>query len=383
MRDRRRVPIIAVAVLCLVAAAEARQARSSAARGRGPAPAPVPKVTTYFIAADEIEWNYTPRGRNLSGVPHVEGDGMALATRDNRSGVIYEKAVYREYTDGTFTTLKPRPPEWEHLGILGPLIRAEVGGVIHVHFKNNTRIRWVSLHPHGLQYDKPSEGAMYTDGRTTVADVSNMVAPGGVRRYVWNVPERSGPMHGDAGSVLWMYHSHFVEGHDMNSGLVGPIVVTARGAARPDGRPKDVDREFITAATIFDETQSWLFDVNLAKQRGFPRPFNAADPTTRLPYLIYSINGMIEGNLPAMTMRKGERVRWYMFANVNEEDVHTMHWHGQTAAANHMRTDTVPLTPMGMAVADMAPDTVGTWLFHCHVNEHFEAGMHALFTVLP
>ena len=72
-----------------------------------------------------------------------------------------------------------------------------------------------------------------------------------------------------------------------------------------------------------------------------------------------------------------------MFATDNEDDVHTPHWHGQTVISNHMRMDTVFLTPMGMGVADMVPNNVGTWLFHCHVNEHFEGGMQALFRVLP
>jgi hephaestin len=38
---------------------------------------------------------------------------------------------------------------------------------------------------------------------------------------------------------------------------------------------------------------------------------------------------------------------------------------------------------MQMAVADMVPDTLGTWLLHCHNNDHMEGGMTALFTVLP
>jgi FtsP/CotA-like multicopper oxidase with cupredoxin domain len=48
-----------------------------------------------------------------------------------------------------------------------------------------------------------------------------------------------------------------------------------------------------------------------------------------------------------------------------------------------MRTDTIQLTPMGMATADMIADNPGTWLFHCHNNDHFEGGMVALYTVLP
>ena len=48
-----------------------------------------------------------------------------------------------------------------------------------------------------------------------------------------------------------------------------------------------------------------------------------------------------------------------------------------------MRTDTVSLGPMMMMSVDMVADTVGTWLFHCHVNDHFEGGMQALFRVMP
>jgi FtsP/CotA-like multicopper oxidase with cupredoxin domain len=340
----------------------------------------------YFIAADEVEWNYTPRGRNLSGIPHVEGGSDELAENTGAGGVVVRKAIYREYTDTTFSVLKARPLAWEHLGILGPLIRADVGDTIRVVFRNNTKII-CSMHPHGLAYDKESEGALYSDGAKTMAGRNatkdGIVPPGGTYTYIWTVPERSGPAHGDMDSVIWMYHSHFVEGKDMNTGLIGPIIVTARGASKADGSPRDVDREFITAFAIFDESQSWYFDVNILKHKqSFPQIVPSARTPLR-PYLIYSINGLIEGNLPMLTMKKAERVRWYMFANSNDDDVHTPHWHGQTALANHMRADTIQLTPMGMAVADMVADTEGTWLFHCHVNDHFEGGMHARFTVLP
>jgi len=50
---------------------------------------------------------------------------------------VYKKALYREYTDSTFSELKPRPPEWEHLGIMGPLMRGAVGDTFRVVFRNN------------------------------------------------------------------------------------------------------------------------------------------------------------------------------------------------------------------------------------------------------
>jgi hypothetical protein len=37
-------------------------------------------------------------------------------------GGVNRKAVYREYTDASFSSIKKRPPEWQHLGILGPVL---------------------------------------------------------------------------------------------------------------------------------------------------------------------------------------------------------------------------------------------------------------------
>jgi hypothetical protein len=41
------------------------------------------------------------------------------------------------------------------------------------------------------------------------------------------------------------YHSHADEAADTYAGLMGAIVVSRRGASRPDGTPADVDREFV------------------------------------------------------------------------------------------------------------------------------------------
>lgn len=346
-----------------------------------PGPA-IPKpgvVRTYFIAADEVDWDYTPRGRNLAGIPHAENaEDEAGAVKRHR---IYHKAIYREYTDATFTTLKVRPQQWEHLGLLGPLIRAEVGDSIRVTFKNNTHLQ-VTMHPHGLEYKKDSEGALYNDGTAGTVKADDRVPPGGTYTYIWTAPERSGPAAMDESSVLWMYHSHFVESTDMNTGLMGPIIVTARGKARPDGSPKDVDREFITDFALFDETDSWFFEGNGHKDSRGLRS-KTANPILREQNTLYSINGYIDANLPLLTMKKGEHVRWYLLSNSNEDDLHMAHWHGNTVVWNKMRMDSVFLGPMAMATADMVPDTEGTWLFHCHVNDHFVAGMVGLYQVLP
>jgi manganese oxidase len=186
----------------------------------------------------------------------------------------------------------------------------------------------------------------------------------------------------DESSVLWMYHSHFVESTDMNTGLIGPIIITRRGMARPDGSPKDVDREFITDFALFDETDSWFFEGNAGKQIRALRS-KTLNPALREQNTLYTINGFIEANIPLMTMRKGEHVRWYLLSNSNEDDIHMAHWHGNTVVWNKMRMDSLSLGPMAMVTADMVPDSEGIWLFHCHVNDHFVNGMVGLYQVLP
>lgn len=77
-----------------------------------------------------------------------------LAKGPHRIGRVYKKAVFREYTDASYTHLAPRPA-W--LGLLGPIIKAEVNDTLTVHLKNFASTAY-SLHPHGVFYEKDSEG---------------------------------------------------------------------------------------------------------------------------------------------------------------------------------------------------------------------------------
>ena len=107
---------------------------------------------------------------------------------------------------------------------------------------------------------------------------------------------------------------------------------------------------------------------------------------TGYPWFVkFTINGFVHGSMPlaALTMRKGERVRWYLMSSTNDFDFHAPHWHGNTVILNGMRTDVAQLAMMQMATADMVPDNVGTWLFHCHVSFHNEEGMAVRYRVTP
>jgi manganese oxidase len=298
------------------------------------------KVRHYYIASEDVTWDYAPSGMDLLGgrvIPFL----WAGRTR-------WAKTRYIEYTDSTFSVRKPQP-EW--LGILGPIIRAEVGDSIVVDFLNRSHLPH-SIHPHGLRYDKASEGAFYLPAGT-----GSLVPPGMKFTYHWFADEGSGPGKGQPSSIVWWYHAHTDEPTETNAGLLGPIIVTAKGKARADGTPKGVDREFVALFMIFDEM--------LGKDQG----------------MFHSINGYIFGNLPGLVMKQGEHVRWYLLAMGNEKDLHSPHWHGETVAVGNRHTDVVELLPGSMVTMDMVADNPGTWLFHCHVSDHMEAGMMAAYTI--
>jgi len=178
------------------------------------------KTRTYYIAADEVEWDYAPLGINqMKGQEFNEDENVFVENSSDRIGSTYIKALYREYTDDTFSKLKPRSSEWEHLGTLGPMIHAEVCDTIKVVFKNNSEELDYSVHPHGVFYDKDSEGAEYNDGTSVSNKSDGIVSPGQTHTYEWDVPERAGPGPNDPSSIIWMYHSHVNSPMDTNSGL--------------------------------------------------------------------------------------------------------------------------------------------------------------------
>ncbi len=294
----------------------------------------------YYIAAEDVPWNYAPTGHNLlNGSPILQPWSLQLE---------WPKTRFIEYTDDTFTTLKPQP-EW--LGILGPVIRAEVGDEIVVDFLNRGH-RGHDMHPHGLRYDKNNEGSVYLP-----VVKGGFVAPGARYTYHWFANAASGPGPGQPSSIVWWYHAHVDPGVEVNAGLMGPIIVTAKGKAKPDGSPKDVDREFVASFMIFNEQGA------------------------KAPVQFYAMNGFIFGNLPGLIMKQGDKVRWYLLGMGNEIDLHTPHWHGETVTDGKRNTDVVELLPGSMSTVDMLADNPGTWMFHCHVEDHMEAGMMAVYTI--
>jgi serine/threonine protein kinase len=102
-----------------------------------------------------------------------------------------------------------------------------------------------------------------------------------------------------------------------------------------------------------------------------------------LSNLKYTINGYMYGNGPIMTMRKGEHVRWYVMTMGMGFNFHTPHWHGNLVNVRGQFMDVIPtIGPAQFVTADMVPDMAGTWMFHCHVDDHMKGGMQTMYRVL-
>jgi FtsP/CotA-like multicopper oxidase with cupredoxin domain len=356
------------------------------------------KTRTYYVAADEVNWDYAPAGRDETmGHPFDQLEKGYTEPGPHRIGRVYKKAIYREYTDDSFSTLKARPADQQYLGLVGPILRGEVGDTIKIVFKNKASHPY-SMHPHGVLYQKDSEGADYNDGTTGEDKADGAVPPGATHLYVWQVPERAGPGPNDPSSVFWLYHSHADELQDIASGLFGVIVITRRGMALADGTPKDVDHEFVSMFITLNENESWYLEENILAHATDPKGVNRTQSSLITPggmagtivgtgfvdtNIKWSINGYIFGNMPMMTMKLGDRVRFYVATLGDFNNAHTPHWHGNTVLVAGQRTDVLQVTSAQMVTADMLPDAPGIWLYHCHISDHMLAGMVARYQVKP
>ncbi|GAB1607633.1 hephaestin-like protein 1 [Argonauta hians] len=342
----------------------------------------------YYIAAVEVQWEYAPLKRGIitgEKITDPKSDGYIYVRNSGKYiGSVYKKAVYREFTDRTFTKMVKRGPREIHLDLLGPMIKAEVGDRIKVVFKNQAS-RPYSIHPQGVRYDKQNEGQIYLDGYPNKK--SGKVAPGDIFEYTWDATESSGPGSGQSNCIPWIYYSSTEPIRDPYSGLIGNLVICRKGYLDDSDRRTDVDREFSLLFFIINENLSWYLSDNLAAHT------NVKDNTTLLTdpefyqsNLMFTINGRIFGNNQGLIMRSKEHIAWYIMSHGSDKDVHTAHFHGQTYLQNsdgEHRADVLEVSADVATAVEIRTDNPGKWILHCHVNEHIIGGMETAYTVLP
>jgi len=96
---------------------------------------------------------------------------------------------------------------------------------------------------------------------------------------------------------------------------------------------------------------------------------------------MHGINGLVYGNSTGYVLNRGERVRRHILGMGTEVDLHSPHWHGATLLHSGHRLNVTEILPAATKVMDLEADNAGTWMFHCHVNDHILAGITTTFTV--
>ncbi len=276
-----------------------------------------------WVAAVPTTWNIVPTGRD--------------AIMDRSFGVtetVFPTVVYRRYTRGFRRPIRNAPvTNVDHDLIPGPIVHARVGDDLRIHFRNldTTFRRSHSMHFHGVGYRPGSDGAFIPGFSGKGGDVKPR------QTFTYRLRAKAG----SAG--VWPYHDHSPSMHEsIAGGMYGALSILGRRERRPD-------REFVTVFAPMQDFQT--------------------------------INGRaFVGNTPIYRARVGDRVQWDVVALGSEH--HTFHVHGhrwRTPAGTP--EDTRTIGPAESFRVSWREDAPGTWLYHCHVEDHMERGMIGLYRV--
>uniref|UniRef100_A0A8C8SWC4 Coagulation factor VIII n=1 Tax=Pelusios castaneus TaxID=367368 RepID=A0A8C8SWC4_9SAUR len=273
------------------------------------------RVRQYFIAAVEVLWDAFPKGWVLSCFCRGPKKGWRK----------YKKVIFRGYLDNSFTQPLAQGELDEHLGILGPYIRAEVDDVVMVSFKNLAS-RPYSFHSNLLSYQ----------GSDTISS-QEAVQPGELREYSWKVLPQMAPTADEFDCKAWAYFSSVDLEKDLHSGLVGPLLICRPGVlSLAFGRQLAV-QEFSLLFTIFDETKSWYLTENMERNCPPLCQIQRDDPIFRKNTYFHAINGYVMDALPGLVMAQHQRVRWHLLNVGGTKDIHSVYFHGQlfSVRTNH------------------------------------------------
>ncbi|KAK6486843.1 coagulation factor V [Huso huso] len=322
-------------------------------------------VRMYFIAAEEVDWDYAG----------YKGSRRFEESSTDKRNTQFKKVVFRKYLDSSFSIPDIRGEVDEFLGILGPLIKAEIDDSIVVVFKNLAS-REYSLHAHGVSFGKSMEGMGYEDDSPYWYKLDDAVQPGDTYTYVWQAKDKVGPK--SDGCRTWVYYSGVNPEKDINSGLIGPLLICAKGMLNSSTVNT---REFVLLFMTFDENKSWYFEDNMRK---INNKVAVTDPKFKKRNRFHAINGIIY-SLKGLRMYSKELVRWHLINMGGPKDIHCVHFHGQTfldKQSKDYRLGVYPLVPGTFGTIEMRTSKPGLWLLESEVGEYQQAGMQTLFLVL-
>jgi FtsP/CotA-like multicopper oxidase with cupredoxin domain len=93
-----------------------------------------------------------------------------------------------------------------------------------------------------------------------------------------------------------------------------------------------------------------------------------------------AINGRaFVGNTPVFKSVVGQRIQWDVMAMGS--DHHTFHVHGHRWKVGGTPRDTQTVGPAESFRIRWREEDPGTWLYHCHVEDHMMRGMIGIYRV--
>jgi FtsP/CotA-like multicopper oxidase with cupredoxin domain len=287
------------------------------------APAASGAVRETWVAAVPVTWNMVPNGRDA-----------IMGTTYDTSQTAFPTVVYRRYSKGWKRPLPNAPSGSSNQDLIpGPLIRARVGDKLLIHFKNLDRLlkHPHSMHFHGVDYKPSSDGAYLPGFSGRDANV----------KYGQTWTYKLTTTSSSAG--VWPYHDHSPSmDASIEGGMYGMLSILGRDEPVPD-------REFQV-----------VFHAHGAFQTIDERAF--------------------VGNTPVFRSLPGDLVQWDVMAMGSEH--HTFHIHGHRwITADGTPRDTQNIGPAESFRFRWRENNPGTWLYHCHVEQHMNAGMIGIYRV--
>lgn len=339
---------------------------------------PGPPSVKHFIAAEEVDWDYSPLKKDgCTGIEFNEEQKIFTEPGFYQPGSKYVKAVYREYLDHTFSELKTVD---ENLtGIVGPMLHFEAGEIIEIVFKNMASFP-CNLHIIGFELIG-----------TTLETVG--ISPGMQTTYLFRAPKYTSTSAQDLSSVAYVYYSSVDPAGHTAAGLVGVAAVIKPGMMDHDRRlPIDVSRAIPWLMNIFRENESPLIARSIEKFAKFNDKMEVEifetfmeDDDWLESNTMHSVNGFLySGTLQLAEFSYRETVRFYVFGFGSESSMHGPAWYGQTVTGKTLRGTSdsgVQIFPFNAESVDVAMSSTGLWPFVCEVTDHVVGGMKMCFNV--
>uniref|UniRef100_H2ZM29 Plastocyanin-like domain-containing protein n=1 Tax=Ciona savignyi TaxID=51511 RepID=H2ZM29_CIOSA len=269
----------------------------------------------------------------------------------------YRKTVFRKFSDAYYTRESPRI---ESLGYFGPTLIAEVGDILVVRLRNRASV------PCNLQAQGVREIAAHAD----------RLLPNNQSTYQWEIPQESSLTYDDPPCVARLYFSSVDRLRDLNSGLVGSLIICKTGwianvddiTIPPIVLFFSITDESTSHHPLVDQNLTLGYQVRLAKS-----------------HVHYNINGFSFDTFPSLSTCPGETTTLFLIGlSVRPSAISVTFENHVIQVRSYHTTNVVSLFTGSSQVVKITPQEsiTGRFKFSSFVNEHYTNGMTGSIEIL-